>query len=84
MNAQARTFYQDHGVNNIEDAFENKTPDSGVIMFCRHCIKNAMGICTKNPRQDVKVQEPLYLISQDGRRFRLKFDCARCQMEILY
>ena len=84
MNAQARTFYQDHGVKNIDDAFEKNTPDSGVIMFCRHCIKNAMGLCTKNPGQDMKVQEPLYLVSQDGRRFRLRFDCSKCQMEIMY
>ena len=84
MNAQARTFYQDHGVKNIDDAFEKNTPDSGVIMFCRHCIKNAMGLCTKNPRRDMKVQEPLWLVSQDGRRFRLRFDCSKCQMEIMY
>ncbi len=84
MNAQARTFYQDHGVKSIDDAFEKNTPDSGVIMFCRHCIKNAMGLCTKNPRRDMKVQEPLWLVSQDGRRFRLRFDCSKCQMEIMY
>ena len=84
MNAQARTFYQDHGVKNIDDAFEKNTPDSGVIMYCRHCIKNAMGLCTKNPRRDMKVQEPLWLVSQDGRRFRLRFDCSKCQMEIMY
>ena len=84
MNAQARTFYQDHGVKNIDDAFEKNTPDSGVIMFCRHCIKNAMGLCTKNPGQYMKVQEPLYLVSHDGRRFRLRFDCSKCQMEIMY
>ena len=84
MNAQARTFYQDHGVKNIDDAFEKNTPDSGVIMYCRHCIKNAMGLCTKNPRRDMKVQEPLWLVSQDGRRFRLRFDCSKCQMEIVY
>ncbi len=84
MNALARTFYQDHGVKIIDDAFEKNAPDSGVIMFCRHCIKNAMGLCTKNPRRDMKVQEPLWLVSQDGRRFRLRFDCSKCQMEILY
>ena len=84
MNAQARTFYQDHGVNIIDDAFEKNTPDSGVIMFCRHCIKNAMGLCTKNPKRDMKVKDPLWLVSQDDRRFRLRFDCSKCQMEILY
>lgn len=84
MNAQARAFYQDHGVTSVDDAFEKSAPDSGVIMFCRHCIKYAMGLCTKNPKRDMKVQEPLWLVSQDGRRFRLRFDCSKCQMEILY
>ena len=84
MNAQARTFYQDHGVTKVDDAFEKSQPDSATVMFCRHCIKYALGICTKNRKRDLKIQEPLFLISQDGRRFRLKFDCSRCQMEIMY
>ena len=84
MNAQARTFYQDHGVTSIDDAFEKTAPDNAVIMFCRHCIKNSMGLCPKNRRQDLKVHEPLWLVSNDGRRFSLRFDCSKCQMEILY
>lgn len=84
MNAQARTFYQDHGVTKVDDAFEKSQPDSATVMFCRHCIKYALGICTKNRKRDLKIQEPLFLNSQDGRRFRLKFDCSRCQMEIMY
>ena len=83
MNAQARTFYKDHGVLSVDDAFEKAVPDNAVIMFCRHCIKNSMGLCPKNRKQEVKVHEPLYLLSQDGRRFRLRFDCAHCQMEVL-
>ena len=84
MNAQARTFYQDHGVTKVDDAFEKSQPDSATVMFCRHCIKYALGICNKNRKRDLKIQEPLFLTSQDGRRFRLKFDCSRCQMEIMY
>jgi putative protease len=84
MNAQARTFYQDHGVTKVDDAFEKSQPDSATVMFCRHCIKYALGICTKNRKRDLKIQEPLFLTSQDGRKFRLKFDCSRCQMEIMY
>jgi putative protease len=83
MNAQARTFYKDHGVLQIDDAFEKNAPDKAVVMFCRHCIKNSMGLCPKNRKQEVKVHEPLYLLSQDGRRFKLRFDCAHCQMEVL-
>ena len=84
MNAQARTFYQDHGVIKIDDAFEKTQPDSATVMFCRHCIKNSLGICTKNRKREINIQEPLWLVSQDGRRFRLRFDCSKCQMEIMY
>ena len=84
MNAQARTFYKDHGVLQIDDAFEKNAPDKAVVMFCRHCIKNSMGLCPKNRRQDLKAHEPLWLVSNDGRRFSLRFDCSKCQMEILY
>lgn len=85
MNAQARTFYQDHGVTSIDDAFEKSAPDSGVIMFCRHCIRYALGICPHRGKNGgPQVKEPLYLESADGRRFRLRFNCSDCQMEILY
>ena len=86
MNAQARTFYQDHGVTMIDDAFEKTQPDSSTIMFCRHCIKYALGLCTKrgNASKNARIKEPLYLRSSDGRRFGLRFDCSHCQMEISY
>ncbi|MBP5691777.1 MAG: U32 family peptidase [Bacteroidaceae bacterium] len=84
MNAEARTFYRDHGVQRVDDAFEKTSPESAAVMFCRHCIKNSMGLCTKNRMVDKQLREPLFLVSQDGRRFRLRFDCAHCQMEILY
>jgi len=84
MNAQARTFYQDHGVTRIEDAFEKNQPDIATIMFCRHCIKYALGLCTKrgNSSKRFQIREPLYLRSTDGRQFALRFDCSRCQMEV--
>jgi putative protease len=95
MNAQARTFYQDHGVTSVDDAFEKTAPDNGVIMFCRHCIKNSLGLCSRNAKAGadfssvngiglLSVREPFYLRSQDGRRFRLRFDCAHCLMEVSY
>lgn len=84
MNSKARTFYSDHGVRRIDDAFEKSAPDSAAVMFCRHCIKNSMGLCPKNRKTDKQVREPLFLVSQDGRRFRLRFDCTHCQMEVLY
>ncbi len=86
MNAQARTFYQDHGVTSVDDAFEKSQPGSATVMFCRHCIKYALGLCTKRPggTPQPNIREPLYLNLPDGRQFSLKFDCYRCQMEISY
>lgn len=84
MNALARTFYSEHGVEKVDYAFEKSAPDSAVIMFCRHCIKRSLGICPKNRNQELKVHEPMYLVSQDGRRFGLRFDCSRCLMEVNY
>lgn len=83
MNSQARTFYQDHGVMSVDDAFE-KTPVSGVpIMFCKHCLRYAFGWCPKYQKDKSPYNEPYYLITNDGRRFELRFDCKRCQMEII-
>ena len=84
MNAQARTFYSDHGVQRIDDAFEKTVPDSAAIMFCRHCVKYSLGLCSKYRRisGDLNIKEPLNLRSSDGRKFRLRFDCFCCQMEV--
>ncbi len=79
MNAQARTFYRDHGVVRVSDAFEIQEPDGAVIMFCRHCLRYALGACPKR-KGSVKLNEPLTLAGADGRCFPLKFDCAHCQM----
>ena len=84
MNSEARSFYNDHGVNRIDDAFEKCQPDSAVIMFCRHCIRYALGLCARhgsNTRHS-QFREPLALRSSDGRRFSLRFDCSRCLMEV--
>lgn len=83
MNAQARTFYQDHGVTSVNDAFE-KTPVTGVpIMFCKHCLKYAFGWCPKYQKEKSPYNEPYSLITNDGRKFELRFDCRNCQMEVI-
>lgn len=91
-NAQACTFYLDHGVQTVADAFEKSQPAGAPIMFCRHCLRYALGACRKRQGQASafktnstmpELEEPLYLKSSDGRRFELRFDCARCQMLVL-
>lgn len=51
-------------------------------MFCKHCIKYSMGWCTKNGERH-PYKEPFYIVSGDGKRFRLSFDCKECIMKVI-
>ena len=81
-NKYARAFYASHGVKEIAPAFELQSVDGATVMFCKHCIKFAMGWCSKNGER-TPYAEPFYLVSSDGRRFKLKFDCKQCQMHVV-
>lgn len=82
MNGMAREFYHDHGVKRIAPAFEKEAPSGAVLMFCKHCIRYAMGWCPVRHKVKPPFREPFYLISGDGKRFRLEFDCKRCEMKV--
>ena len=36
----------------------------------------------KGELERVRWVEPLYLVLGDGRRFRLEFDCKKCEMKV--
>lgn len=83
MNFKAAEFYRDHGAKNIVFAFEQQQPTEAVLMQCRFCIKNTLGLCPKqtgNQRDDYK--EPYYLFSI-GNKYRLEFDCGLCEMKVM-
>lgn len=82
MNGMAREFYHDHGVKRIAPAFEKEAPSGAVLMFCKHCIRYAMRWCPVRHKVKPPFREPFYLISGDGKRFRLEFDCKRCEMKV--
>lgn len=81
-NALAEEFYRAHGVNGIARAFEKEPVAGATVMFCKHCIKYSMGWCTKNGGKH-GYREPFYIVSGDGRRFRLAFNCRQCIMEVV-
>ena len=81
-NHLAERFYQAHGLENIRPAFELTPTKEPLIMQCRHCIKYSLGFCVKRGGKQPTWTEPLYLRLGDGRRFRLEFNCAACQMNI--
>ena len=83
-NHLSRQFYENLGFKQIEPAYELAHPDGVPVMFCRHCIRYAMGWCYK--RQDAKSNVPsrLFLRLENGKRFALEFDCKACMMKVIY
>lgn len=82
MNRQAASFYATHGVQRVAPAYEQTPVDKAVLMFCKHCLRYSMGWCPIHQRERSPYKEPYYLVSADGKRFRLDFDCKNCQMKV--
>jgi putative protease len=80
-NENAQKFYVQRGVESIAPAFELKMQHNVPLMFCKHCIKFAMGYC---PQQGYtkKLAEPLYL-QHGNHSFELKFNCKNCEMWVI-
>lgn len=87
-NFSADAFYRDHGLQNVQPAFELGKDDYAkknnelLIMQCRHCIRYSLGYCVKRGGMKPTWKEPLYLRLGDGRKFRLEFKCSECRMNI--
>lgn len=85
-NRQAHAFYTQAGFNHIAPAVEVSMPaGQQTLMTCRFCLRHELGHCLRQEapgRQ--RLSEPLYLRLADGRRFRLVFDCRKCQMSVVY
>lgn len=82
MNKQSAFFYAEHGVQSVAPAYEQSPVDKAVLMFCKHCLRYSMGWCPIHQRERSPYKEPYYLVSGDGKRFRLEFDCKNCQMKV--
>lgn len=82
MNTHAASFYQEHGVQKIDPAFERESVEDAVLMFCKHCLRYSMGWCPIHQREHSPYKEPYYLVSTDGKRYCLEFDCKNCQMKV--
>ena len=59
--------------------------ESSPLMTCCFCLRHAWGMCKKDrasSKPGSKWTEPLFLVLGDGRRFRLEFDCRKCEMTV--
>lgn len=83
MNASAASFYREHGVQQVDVAYEKAPVEEAVLMFCKHCLRYSMGWCPTFQKGKSPYKEPYYLVTSDNKRFRLKFDCRKCEMQVL-
>ena len=90
VNHKAEAFYRRHGVNEIEWGydmpryFNEKKGIDVPLMTTKYCLRYELGQCLQhkcNNIVDADFREELFL-ENNGKRFRLQFDCRRCEMMI--
>lgn len=81
-NSRAQRCYEQQGLSSPSPAYELSSPKGALLMQCRHCLRFALGFCERKGGKRVAWREPLFLVSRDGRRFRLSFDCTHCTMNV--
>ena len=60
------------------DAYEISHRDGAELMRSKYCVRHELGLC---PKQGKNKPEPLYLLNA-GKRLRLDFHCAECEMTV--
>lgn len=77
LNQSAKEFYEAHGFKISESAFESGLSKTGkTVMTCKYCLKHAFNLC--------KSSKKLCLIDEKGKKYELKFNCDKCEMEIIF
>ena len=79
LNEKAKAFYQKHGVQAIEYAYEREKNPGVPLMFTKHCLRYSFGWCPRFQKGKSPFREPYYLVWKQV-KLRLDFDCKHCQM----
>ena len=81
-NAAAEAFYKQLGAGSVAPAYEcNEETREVPLMITKHCLRYSFNQCP-NEREAGFRPDPLTLtIGKD--EFRLRFDCKRCEMQVL-
>ena len=90
-NRVAREILQELGAKEIEDAFELTHRQGAELMRSKYCIRHELGLCLKDSStsgpssgsgQALRMTKGNLFLVNNGRRYRLGFDCARCEMTV--
>jgi 23S rRNA 5-hydroxycytidine C2501 synthase len=84
LNSYAKRFYQRHGAEVVEPAFEILPEQKGKeVMKTRYCLRYELDACLKFGPSSRRLKEPLRIC--DGRhQYRLEFDCEACRMSLIF
>jgi len=87
VNAKAETFYRRHGVTTIERGPDQpgvEFKDDFPLMTTKYCLRYELGQCLMHKCN--KTVSPDYagdlFLYNNGNKFRLSFDCKKCEMQI--
>ena len=78
-NSIDRAIYSQRGAEKMEDAYEISHRPGAELMRSKYCVRYELGLC---PKQGKNKPEPLYLLNA-GKRLRLDFHCAECEMTVI-
>lgn len=82
LNDKSLQFYKRHGAEPLEPGVEKSGEYAGkALMTTKYCIRYELGQCIKRHEVSPEFRSDLYL-ENNGRRYLLKFDCKKCQMQI--
>ena len=81
-NKVAREVLRELGAESIEDAYEVSHRKEAELMRSKYCIRHELGMCLKDPSSGRNGTTPDLYLFNNGRRYRLGFDCSRCEMTV--
>ncbi|MBO7224349.1 MAG: U32 family peptidase [Bacteroidales bacterium] len=81
-NEESKAFYANKGVEIKEYALEKQMKQGEIcLMRSRNCIRYNLGQCLKRHVLKKEYQSELFL-KDNNHKYRLKFDCENCLMEV--
>ena len=81
-NALSESVYKGTGAETLEKAFELTHCAGAELMRTRYCIKYELGLCPKMQGAKTAVGAKRLFLLNNGQKFALHFDCAKCEMTL--
>ena len=82
-NEAHKSVYEDFGATDIEYGLDKTEDYAGkAVMTCKYCLRYELGWCHRRIDGSKAPNDPLFLVS-GKRRFRLEFDCEKCEMRVM-